>query len=272
MRSFVILFLGVALVALAGPLISAEPPAARPPGSYETPQVQPDSPITLIRSSLEVSVAPMKRLEAIQMVTAVLSGSQMGPGDGWFHPGQSRYGWKWLAQRYDHDSNEIITAEEFLGSPELFQRLDRDRNGELTADDFDWSDASPFLRQQGQAGQWFSRIDNSSNGRITSDEWQKYFEKLAGEKGYVSREDLRTGVFPPAPKSRPQSAPGSEGPSRETLLLGILSGELGSLRPGPGIDRQAPDFELQTQDHKQTFRLSRFQNEKPVVLIFGSFT
>ncbi len=56
------------------------------------------------------------------------------------------------------------------------------------------------------------------------------------------------------------------------LLLGMLSGELGSLRVGPGIDQPAPDFELETQDHKQTIRLSSFQKEKPVVLIFGSFT
>ena len=33
-----------------------------------------------------------KQKEAVQMVAAVLAGSQMGPGDGWFHPGQSRYG------------------------------------------------------------------------------------------------------------------------------------------------------------------------------------
>jgi hypothetical protein len=169
-----------------------------------------------------------------------------------------------------------VKADEFSGPVELFERLDRDRNGELTADDFDWSDASPFLRQQGQAGQWFSRIDTSSNGRITSDEWQQFFSKLAGEKGYVSREDLRMALFPPAPKSGPPSAPGSapgqDGPSKWTLLLGILSGELGSLRAGPAIDQQAPDFELETQDHKQTFRLSSVQNEKPVVLVFGSFT
>ena len=125
---------------------------------------------------------------------------------------------------------------------------------------------------KGRLGQWFSRVDKSSNGRITPDEWQQFFEKLAGDKGYVSREDLRVGLTPVAPKSGGAPAPGQDGPSRELLLLGILSGELGSLREGPGIDQPAPDFELETQDHKQTIRLSTFQNEKPVVLVFGSFT
>lgn len=277
MRTFLILILTGTLAGLtaslaAERLLAEEPVATSSSGTAETPQVQPTSPISLFRSAWQDSMGRINQIEAVQMVSAVLAGSQMGPGDAWFHPSQSRYDWQWLAQRYDLDGDEMITADEFSGPPELFQRLDRDRNSELKADDFDWSDASPFLRQQGQAGQWFSRIDNSSNGRITPEEWQKFYEKLAGEKGYVSREDLRIGLFPPAAKSAAPAAPGSEGPSQTTLLLGILGGELGSLKPGPRIGQQAPDFELETQDHKQTIRLSTFRNEKPVVLVFGSFT
>ncbi|HLY61834.1 MAG TPA: hypothetical protein VKV95_13895 [Terriglobia bacterium] len=34
----------------------------------------------------------------------------------------------------------------------------------------------------------------------------------------------------------------------------------------------APDFELKTTDHSSPVRLSSFQGQKPVVLIFGSHT
>jgi hypothetical protein len=34
----------------------------------------------------------------------------------------------------------------------------------------------------------------------------------------------------------------------------------------------APDFELLTHDKSQTVRLSDFRGEKPVVLVFGSYT
>lgn len=34
----------------------------------------------------------------------------------------------------------------------------------------------------------------------------------------------------------------------------------------------APDFELPTHDKKSTVRLSSFQGERPVVLVFGSYT
>lgn len=42
----------------------------------------------------------------------------------------------------------------------------------------------------------------------------------------------------------------------------------GSLKVG----EQAPDFLLETYDNKATVQLSRFRGEKPVVLVFGSYT
>ena len=230
------------------------------------------SPVARLRRWGRASLAKAKQREAVRMFAAIFEGSQMGPGEGWFGPGQSRYGWDWLARRYDDDEDGIITAEEFAGPAELFERLDRDRNGELKREDCDWSDNAPFVRQQMQAGQWFARIDKSSNGRVTPEEWQQFFEKIAGEKGYISRDDLRAGLFPPAPRSGATPPPGSDGPSTEVLLKGLLSGELGSLREGPAINGQGPDFELETQDGKRTMRLSTFRDQKPVVLVFGSFT
>jgi hypothetical protein len=245
-------------------------PAASAEAVLEAAPV-PVSPVARLRAWGRASLATIKQREAVQMISAILAGSQMGPGEGWFHPGQSRYGWDWLARRFDANEDGSISAEEFTGPSELFERLDRDHDGELKIADFDWSDSSPFVRQQGQAGQWFGRIDKSSNGRITAEEWQQFFEKLAGEKGYVSREDMRAALFPPAPKATPTS-PGQEGPSMDVLLQGVLRGELGSILEGPAIDGKAPDFELETENGERSWRLSSFRGEKPVVLIFGSFT
>jgi hypothetical protein len=257
--------LGNSCACLGDEAISSNPPE----GKDATVAV---SPIARLRRWARAPLEKAKQREAVRMFAAVLEGSQMGPGDGWFGPGQSRYGWDWLARRYDADEDGIVTAEEFSGPPELFERLDRDHSGELKREDCDWSDNAPFVRQQMQAGQWFARIDKSSNGRISPEEWQQFFEKLGGGKGYISRDDLRAGFFPPAPRSAATPPPGSDGPTMEVLLKGLLSGELGSLREGPAIDGQAPDFELGTQDGKRTMRLSTFRDQKPVVLVFGSFT
>ena len=263
---------GLAMCALAVPLFAGEPETSPASAAPQTDLAKSSSPIALFHAWSRAPAAWVREREAVQMVTAIVEGSQMGPGEGWFHPGESRYGWDWLARRCDDDRDGKITEEEFKGPAELFERLDRNGDGALKPEDFDWSENSPFVRQQRQAGSWFARIDKSSNGRISHDEWQKFFDKLAGDKGYVSPDDLRTGLFPAAPRSSPVPPPDAEGPSRETLIKGVLSGELGSVWEGPAINRQAPEFDLETQDGKRSIRLSQFRNEKPVVLVFGSFT
>jgi peroxiredoxin len=42
----------------------------------------------------------------------------------------------------------------------------------------------------------------------------------------------------------------------------------GTLKPGD----PAPDFTLPTLDHKSQVTLSSFHGQKPVVLVFGSYT
>ena len=52
----------------------------------------------------------------------------------------------------------------------------------------------------------------------------------------------------------------------------LLNGELGSLTSGPDLDEEAPDFTLPTHDGQSQITLSKLIGEKPVVLVFGSFT
>jgi hypothetical protein len=211
--------------------------------------------------------------EIVEMVAAIAKGSQMGPGEGWFHGSQSRYGWKWLADRYDADHNRKITRQEFSGSSELFDRLDRNHDGLLTPEDFDWSERSLYALQGMPARFWFSRIDANSNGRISREEWDAAFSRISQGKGYVTPDDLRE-AFPTVPPPRPAGSPppANDGPSVLTLLQGLLSGELGSFFEGPDVGHLAPDFALRTQDGTREVRLSQYRGAKPVVLVFGSFT
>jgi hypothetical protein len=238
------------------------------------------SPVRAVDASSK-PIAPAKKeakpAEIAEMLWAIAGGSQMGPGEGWFHPGESRYGWQWLADRFDADHDGVINREEFKGPAHLFDRLDANRDGVLTEADFDWSQNSPLSRQASMAAAWFYRIDRDSNGRISKEEWDAFYDRIAKGKGYVSREDLRD-AFPTAPpakppqsKTPPQKAP-SDDPSPLTFVLGLLSGELGSFHEGPAIDDLAPEFTLKTLDGKQTVSLGQFRGKKPVVLVFGSFT
>ncbi|PWT88428.1 MAG: hypothetical protein C5B56_08750 [Proteobacteria bacterium] len=203
------------------------------------------------------------------MLAAVMRGSQMGPGEGWFGPAQSRYSWKWLANRCGVDPIKGgIQRNRFPGADAWFARLDRNQDGQIKSDDFDWSDRNPFMQITYMATRLYRKLNTQANGRLSRDELLQFFDKAAQGKDFVSVDDFRdalvSGMFS---SSRPD-----DGPSQAVLIRGLFAGELGSMHEGPKLDDPAPDFILKTADGKETFQLSRHLGTKPVVLVFGSFT
>jgi hypothetical protein len=251
------------LLGLPSPGRAADPTPERVPAWLEA----------LAYADLPRYYAASKRLPEIgEMILAIAGGSRMGPGGGWFHPGQTRYGWAWLAKRHGIPLTGRITRKQFKGPPELFDRLDRNRDAVLTAADFDWSDRSPFVQQAQMASEVFYRLDADSNGRITRAEWEAFFKRAAKGKTYLTREDLREALSPsPQPQKKPAAK--RKGPPMPVIFLrGLFQGELGSFREGPAVGGAAPDFGLTTHDGKRRVRLSEFRGKRPVVLVFGSFT
>jgi alkylhydroperoxidase family enzyme len=218
------------------------------------------------KSSLIESV---RRLEFVEMLSAILSDEPVEPGHAWFHAAQTKYNWKWLAEHMDTDHDGSVSREEFTGSKELFDALDRDRNGRLTAADFDWSDESPYWRQQGMARQLLGRGDADGDGKLSAEEWQAIFKQAAKGKDKLSADDLRVLLFPARPQSRPGTA--SDDPSKLTLLLGLFQSEIGSASAGAAVGKPAPDFTLRTPDDKE-ISLRHYRGDRPLVLVFGNFT
>jgi hypothetical protein len=88
--------------------------------------------------------------EGVRMLIAILRGSRMGPGEGWFGPCETRYTWQWLAKLHDVDPDQgVITTKMFRGSDALFARLDQDNDGQLTAKDLQWPGRSKAPKQKG---------------------------------------------------------------------------------------------------------------------------
>jgi Ca2+-binding EF-hand superfamily protein len=226
----------------------------------------------------------MPRSEAVEMIEMITSG-KMGMGQGWFHPGNSRLGWNWLAARFDADKDGKITREEFRGPARLFDRLDRDGDGVLTRDDFDWSGRSMYAQKSSYVGYWFRLLDGNSNGRVSTKEWQAAFTRAARGKDHITPEDLYRLLFPPAPppalakeskgkesKSKEPKAKDSDGPSPLVLLQRLFQGELGSPFEGPRVGQTAPLFTLPLHNGSGNVSLADHRGKKPIVLIFGSFT
>jgi AhpC/TSA family protein/EF hand domain-containing protein len=214
--------------------------------------------------------ARLRKVEVVEMVSTIIArGGDMGPNDGWFHPSQGRYSWKWLAARYDKNGDGKITEDEFAGPPELFERLDRDHDGKITKADFDWTERSLYVRQLMQAGGMLRALGGDNGGKITPEDWERTFRRLSKGKGFVTPEDLRDLMAPP-PRP-PSKEPPPDEPSHLVLLKGLIEGDLGSPFPGPPVGQKAPDFRLKTQDGTREIALSDLRG-KPVVLVFGSFT
>ena len=246
--------------------LKAQPPdpAAKPKGDSQTEASQDAARAAKwLKEAFKGEPTP----EAAEMLIAIAKGSQMGPGDGWFHPGQSRYDWKWLANKHGIKPNEAIPRDKFQGSDALFARMDRNKDGVLRADDFDWSDRSPYVMQSGMVTSWFRKINKASDGRLTREEWIKFFDKAAGGKDHLTPNDLRDALMA-GPAGAPAAA---QEPTQEVFLRGLFRGELGSMLEGPALGAAAPDFRLATPDGKKAIALADLRG-KPVVLVFGSFT
>lgn len=207
--------------------------------------------------------------EWTHMLQGIFRGD-VGPNAGWFKPSETRYDWAWVRQHLDPAGRGAVSAKNAGLPPARFDRLDRDGDGLLTGADFDWSDTGPLAQKTAMARMFLMRADRDENGKLSQKEWNGLFERLTKGQGEVDLESVRKLLFP-APPPRPKGAP-SDMPSTATLVQALYRGELGSPYPGPRLGDYAPDFTLPTHDGTGKVALRSFRGQKPVALIFGSFT
>lgn len=213
---------------------------------------------------LEKVYPPGQQPEAVRMLLAILRGSQMGPRDGWFGPAQSRFDWQWLAARHGLPENSAgLSVDKYQGPKADAERLDRDGDGEISPRDLDWSDRNPWVQQAYLVGRLFRKMNASGDGRLTRQQLDSFFDRVSEGRDHITVGDLREALL--------TGVPGDD-PSRETLIRGLMSGEVGSIHEGPALAETAPDFTLRTVDGQTSYQLSKLIGPQPVVLCFGNFT
>ncbi|MDB5339419.1 MAG: Iodothyronine deiodinase [Planctomycetaceae bacterium] len=237
------------------------------------PSTQPQFPLTpelmsVPLEEIEQAYAGQTPPEAIRMYLAISRGLPMATGHDWYGPGQSRYSWNWLAERHGVATDAGIPLEKFLGEPAWFQRLDRNRDGQITADDLDWSSNSSWVQSAYTANRFFRRMDPNGDGRISRADWLAYFDSVAQGQDEINSEQLREAWLAGLSSGY---LPG-DAPTKERLLDGFFSRDIGSMEEGPDLDAPAPDFTLQTTGGQQTVRLSAEVGAQPIALVFGNFT
>ncbi len=202
-----------------------------------------------------------KDSEALAMLENILTGSTLGPEDGWFPLAkpQTRFDWEKVRQRFDTDQDGQVNLAEFGASPNDFGRMDRDNDGALDASDFDWSKHSLTPTP---GFNLFFMADRDGNGKLTQTEFAELFRSLSSEPSeFLALDDLRHQFEPSARPSTPAIRP--DRPSRSTLIVGLKNQEIGSLQSGPQLEEQAPDFTLKSLDGVEV-TLSKVIGPKPL--------
>ncbi|QDU19334.1 Iodothyronine deiodinase [Urbifossiella limnaea] len=256
------------LLLLAGVAGAADPPVVLPkldPAKYADAKAA-----AATAAEIEKEYDDKRKPEAVKMLLAILKGSQMGPGEGWFGPARSRYTWKWLAAKHDLPPDaQALPRARFAGPPELFARLDRDGDGAVTPFDLDWSDRNPYVQQTGMVNRLFRRMDADGDSKLSREDFDAFLKRATGGKDAFTPDDFRAALLSAGPGGA--FMPG-DGPSIPMLVKGLYGSEVGSLQEGPAVGDAAPDFTLKTADGADTVTLSKLVGPKPVVLVFGNFT
>ncbi len=253
------------LISLHSSRVAAQDAAAK---SAAAPTAQADAAAADPASGdIEKAYAGAQPPESVRMLLAITRGSNMGPGDGWFGPADARYNWKWLADKHGVAIGDAIPKEKFQGSERGFDRLDRNKDGRITADDLDWSDKNSWVQQANIVNRLFRKIDAQRDSNVTREEWLEFFNTATAGGEALRAERLRDLLLAGGSGFSPGDAP-----SKETLIRGLFSGEIGSLNEGPKLNARAPDFALLTHDGSRTIRLADVVGSQPVVLTFGNST
>ncbi len=142
--------------------------------------------------------------------------------------------------------------------------------GAVTADDFDWSERSPWVRRDAMALRLFREVDRDGNGQVTAQEWQAFMKRKATGKDFLTPADMR--AILEGPRQQASAGKAEKRVTKSIWLRSLFAGDLGSAFEGPCANKMAPDFTLPKENGKGSVALSDFRGQKPVVLVFGSFT
>ena len=196
--------------------------------------------------------------------------------------------------RLDRDSNGRIDAADFESEEEDGERMSGMR-AQLVVASYFQGDDNPELLHRAELTGSITSYDEDGNGQLTAAE----FEASAAERANALEDIppmMRRMLGDSGPWSHLVRAIDSDADSElsQAELLAFFDGrdsdsngvwELGMPEPpgingtrepesGPRVGSVAPDFELPLlhDESGRKVRLSSFRNEKPVALIFGSYT
>lgn len=225
-----------------------------------------------------------------------------------FATGKEKTTWEFLKNKYDKDGDGAITPEEHGRGQEAFRHLDKDRDGKIAAADFQLpdpmsqfvatmtiaryfqTDEDPLAISLAEVEAAFAAHDADRDGDLSPAEFEAARKKVDADAdpdapvppmppGVDPLKALITVADADASRSLSLAEMRKHFAARDSDGDGFWSmpprrrGPPGAQRPtGPAPGTVAPDFTLEPPGGGKAVTLSRFKGEKPVALIFGSYT
>jgi Ca2+-binding EF-hand superfamily protein len=207
--------------------------------------------------------------------------------------------WVFLRERHDVDGDGTVSEEEYRRNHEAFVRLDRNRDGVLTAEDFRRAGGMTAMVAQMTVMRYFQDDEDPRDLKLV-ELTVRFDVHDADRDGQFSRQEFEAadvsarpgtvramppGMAPYASLLEAADADASGALSRQELVVFFEARDDGDgvwrmrrpRRPSRGPTgapegRPAPDFTLHDPGGKHAVTLSSFAGERPVALIFGSYT
>lgn len=243
--------------------------------------------------------------EWLAMFSEIMAGNQLSPLRGWYKKGvgKTRFDWNSLRSSFDVNGDRRISRDEIPISEADFERLDLNHNGLLSYIDFGVIPKRELLARIGSefSTDAFGYTDTNDDGLVDAaelntmlhagqnpvafdlilstikDELKFRIDQASAEhKPGLKLTDFqvafdlaaRHGTLPPRPLG--DLLPGKVSPV--ALMTGFLKQDIGAWGTGPALNTRAPDFRLPAADRTAAVSLSDLIRDKPLVLIFGSFS
>ena len=165
----------------------------------------------------------------------------------------ARSTWDYLAEKYDADEDGEITPEEYGRDETHFKRLDVDSDGVISKAEIDERDRSSRAERGGRGGRG-GRFGGGRGGRGAGG---RRGPRGDGEEG-ASR-----GVAP---------LEGSEAPDFELLVLSEKADSKDADAEKAETTEKKGEGETVAEKKEKKLKLSSFEKDRPVALIFGSYT
>lgn len=134
-----------------------------------------------------------------------------------------------------------------------FGEADADEDGKITAEEMKAYTAGK-LTDFDKHKEFFAALDTDKNGSLSEDEFERRMEVVQTLMQGGSQESVEQSTENPRRRNR-------GGRARQRAEEGALK-----------VGDEAPVFTLKSLDGESETSLADFQGEKPVVLIFGSYT